>query len=141
MPRSVGSPARSLRWIAWFDLAVTGLFALPFIAWPALSLLMEAEASLFGPARVHALPAAPWSLFVNLMGMLGVLWATARLIVEDRRLWLLDAGGRIVVGLAIIYGLWALGLPWLFAGFVLTEFGGALWTFVACRQNPLASNS
>jgi hypothetical protein len=127
--------------IAWFDLCVTGVFALPFIAWPLLVLVMQGETALFGPARVHALPQAPWSLFVNLMGILGVIWALARLIVADRRLVQLDAAGRVAVAAAIIYGLLALNLPLLFAAFVMTELGGAALEFVALSQIPLASDS
>jgi hypothetical protein len=132
---------RLLRFIAWFDLIVTGVFALPFIAWPLLVLVMQGETALFGQARVHALPQAPWSLFVNLMGILGVIWALARLMVDDRRLVQLDAVGRVAVAVAILYGLFALNLPLLFAAFVVTELGGAALEIVALSQKPLASDS
>ncbi len=141
MAQSAPLTTKSLRWIAWFDLAVTGAFALPFIAWPVLDILMQVEGALFGPARVQALPQAPWSLFVNLMGILGVVWALARLIVDDRRLVRLDAAGRVAVAVSILYGLWTLNLPLLFAAFVVTELGGAALEFVALSQKSLARDS
>jgi hypothetical protein len=132
---------RSVRWIAWFDLVVTGAFALPFVAWPLIDIVMQAEGAMFGPTRVHALPQAPWSLFINLMGVLGIVWAIARLVVEDWRLIKIDAAGRIAVAIFIVYGLAVLNLPLLFGAFVISELGGSLIELVAIKQKPLASES
>jgi hypothetical protein len=87
------------------------------------------------------LPQAPWSLFINLMGVLGIVWAIARLVVEDWRLIKIDAAGRIAVAIFIVYGLAVLNLPLLFGAFVISELGGSLIELVAIKQKPLASES
>jgi hypothetical protein len=126
--------AHKLRWIAWFDLCVTALFALPFVAMLVIGMLLKLEATLFGPARAVVVPDAPWSIFISIMGVLGVMWAIARLVVEDDRLCLIDAVARLFVAALIGYGLIALSLPLVFAFFILSEVVGALVTWLQKRR-------
>jgi hypothetical protein len=127
--------AARLRWVAWLDLIVTGLFVIPSVAVTVIALLMGLEVELFGSARVAPLPAPPWSIFISLMGVLGVLWATARLIVMDDRLCLLDAVARMVVAALILYGLIKLNLPLIFTAFIVTEFLGTVATALLWRRS------
>jgi hypothetical protein len=126
--------APRLRWVAWLDLVVTGLFVFPAIAHGVIALLLDVELGLFGPGRVVPLPVAPWSIFISLMGILGVVWASARLIVEDDRLCLIDAAARMIVASLIVYGLLLMSLPWVFVGFILTELLGTVATAILWRQ-------
>ncbi len=121
--------AARLRWIAWFDLGLTALFILPAIAAAFLGALMALENALFGPARVLAMPDAPWFVFISLTGVLGVVWAIARLIVGDERLVLLDAFARLLVAGVILEALLFRGLPLVFGAFIVTELAGtvAVW--------------
>jgi hypothetical protein len=128
---------RHVRWIAWLDLAVTSLFIFPAVASAFLALLMTLESAVFGPARVMAAPAASWFIFVSLTGILGVVWAVARLITNDDRLVLLDAGARVAVAALLLEALFFRSLPLVFGAFVATELigsvvVGALWR--AARQ-------
>jgi hypothetical protein len=83
---------------------------------------------------VTALSIAPWSIFISLMGLLGVVWAMARLIVEDDRLCLIDAIARMFVAGLIIFGLIAMNLPWVFFAFILTELVGTIATLTLWRR-------
>jgi hypothetical protein len=127
--------APHVRWVAWLDLIVTGAFVLPSIATGVIALLLDLELSFFGPGRVTALPTAPWSIFISLMGLLGVVWAIARLIVEDDRLCLIDAVARMFVAGLIIFGLIAMNLPWIFFAFILTELVGTIATLILWRRD------
>jgi hypothetical protein len=120
--------------IAWFDLGVTALFILPPVAALLLSVLMGLEQQLFGPARVSALPAAQWFIFMSLMGILGVVWAVARLWLNDDRLWYLDAMARCVVALMLVQAIVFSGLPLVFGAFVATELIGAAWVWLVARR-------
>jgi hypothetical protein len=130
--------APKLRWIAWFDLFVTALFVLPAIAQAVLGALLSVESLVFGLARVGALPTQPWSVFVSLMGVLGVVWAIARLIVLDDRLCWIDAIARIIVALILVQALLFTGLPHVFWGFVGTELLGSVFTLLAVRRATAA---
>lgn len=64
-------------------------------------------------------------MFVNIMGVLGVIWAIARLTIPTEELARLDALGRIVVAALIIHAItWgATPVLWLF---VMTELAGSV---------------
>jgi hypothetical protein len=133
------SIAPHVRWVAWLDLIVTGAFVIPSIATGVIALLLDLELGLFGPERVTALPVTPWSIFISLMGILGVVWALARLIVEDDRLCLIDAIARMFVAGLIIFGLIAMNLPWVFIAFIVTELLGTVATLTLWRRKESAA--
>ena len=114
-----------IRACAAFDLAVTGLLALPFTARAFVDALYALEAALFGAAPgAPALPAVAW-LFVNLAGALGVLWALVRLARPEPWLARADAVARCGVA-ALIAGYVAGGaVPRVLLAFVATELLGA----------------
>lgn len=64
-------------------------------------------------------------MFVNIMGVLGVIWAIARLTNPTEELARLDALGRMVVAALIIHAItWgATPVLWLF---VMTELAGSV---------------
>ncbi len=63
-------------------------------------------------------------MFVNIMGVLGVIWAMARLANPTEELARLDALGRLIVAALIIHAItWgATPILWLF---VMTELAGS----------------
>ncbi len=122
--------APKLRWVAWLDLAVTGVFLFPPLAMMVIKVLLLVEQHVFGDARLALLPSLPWSIFISLMGILGVVWALARLIVSDDRLCQIDAIARLGVATLIAYGLFAMALPWVFAAFIATELLGTVATYI-----------
>ena len=117
---------------------MTGAFVVPSLALAIIALLLDLELNLFGPGRVTALPAHPWSIFISLMGILGVVWAIARLVVEDDRLCLIDAVARMCVAGLIIFGLVAMNLPVVFIGFIVTELVGTIATLALWRRKEIA---
>jgi hypothetical protein len=126
--------APKLRWIAWFDLAVTALFIFPPVAAAFLGSLLQMERHAFGPARALPLPAAPWFLFISLTGVLGVVWAAARLITNDDRLVMLDACARLGVATLLVHALFFGGLPLVFVAFIGTELFGSVATWFVLRK-------
>ena len=124
---------RVMRGWAFLDLVVTGMLALPVVSSAFIALLYGLEGAVFGPRE--APPFAPVQLFfVNLAGVLGVLWALARIFEGTRFLALCDTAGRCVVaawiGLALVA---EPGAPRILLLFVATELLGAVHQAIAIR--------
>jgi hypothetical protein len=124
---------RSVRAFAGFDLAVTGCLAVPPLARAFVQVLFAGDAALgLGSLRVEFQP-LHW-LFVNLAGVLGVLWALARLRTPTPELALLDVGGRLAVAAVILHATAAGGMTPLLHFFVASEIGGAVTQYWAVRR-------
>ena len=67
-------------------------------------------------------------MFVNIMGILGVIWALARIGAPNDELSRLDALGRIIVAALIIHAITWGATPILWA-FVATELIGSALQF------------
>jgi hypothetical protein len=109
-----------IRACAAFDLLVTGLLALPHVARAFVGALYALD----GAGAAPELPGVAW-FFVNLAGVLGVLWALVRLLRPEPWLARADAIGRCGVA-ALIAGYLAAGeVPRVMLAFVATELLGA----------------
>lgn len=105
------------------DFAVTLPLALPVISYWLLGyiyhvdqvMLMNSPVPTFEPIAM---------LFVNITGVLGVIWAVARISTPTEALARLDALARIVVAALIIHAItWgATPVLWLY---VVSEIGGS----------------
>ena len=123
---------RVARGWAMLDLAVTSSMALP----PSAAFLADLILALSGePAReLDGLT----HFFLCLAGVLGVLWALARILEPTRCLVTAVAVGRLVVS-ALIAGFVAVGgAPIALLAFVVTEVAGSLHQFVALRRSANA---
>ncbi len=115
---------RIYRISAWYDLLVSWPFALPLtlgLIWG--SVITPLNASLgFAPVPdldVHAM------LFGNFFGAVVVIWATARLSLDDVRLAVFDGVGRLLFSFAMITAL-ANGISPIIWGFLVPEFAFAV---------------
>ena len=125
--------ARIVRVFAGFDLVVTGCLAIPPFAHAFLRILFAGDAALdLGSLRVEFHP-LHW-LFVNLAGVLGVLWAVARLRTPTPELALLDVVGRLAVAAVILHATGAEGITPLLHVFVASELLGAAVQYWAVRR-------
>ncbi len=124
---------RVMRGWAGLDLVVTGMLALPVVSGAFIAALYALEGWLFEPEAVPAF--APVQLFfVQLAGVLGVLWALARIFEPTRFLAICDTVGRCVVATWIGLALAGEpGAPRLLLLFVATELIGAVHQFLALR--------
>lgn len=111
--------------VAWFDLWVTTPLALPFFAEIYVSLIYYAHFQLGFGGTVPGFAPFHW-MFINIMGVLAVLWALIRLRLPIREFALADAYARLVVAALIVYWIW-LGATPVMSAFVLTEIAGALY--------------
>lgn len=123
-----------LRAVAWADFAVTLPFALPFIADAMIVLIygIDRGLDLGTPALLFEMgPLA--MMFVHIMGVLGVIWALARLRNLSPDLARIDAFARIAVAVLIVYAMMEGATPvlWLF---VATEIAGSIVEFMALRK-------
>ncbi len=117
---------RTIRGFAALDLLVTAPLAVPGVAGGLLALLYRLDAALGGAAgAVPALPSLGW-LFVHLAGILGVVWAVARLRMPDPRLARIDGVGRTAVAGLLSLGILGGDVPAVFWAFVATELAGAV---------------
>lgn len=128
-------PTRLIKAVAWCDFAVTLPFALPFIAEALIALIYGIDHTLgFGTPALF-FEAGPFGLmFVHIMGMLGVVWALARLRQPLPELARIDAVARLAVAALIIYAISMGATPvlWLF---VATEIVGSVLQFTVLRKN------
>jgi len=104
---------------AWYDLIVTWPFAIPI----TLSVFW---ASVLAPVNVmlgfEPLPALGTHavLFGNFFGSLVVIWALARLYLNDTRLAIFDGIGRLLFSVAMINAI-MMGITPLIWGFLIPE--------------------
>jgi len=115
---------RTIRFFAWLDLAVTGLLALPVTAPLVIDLVYWLHDAL--PLAPLARPALGDTAmaFVNIMGIIGVIWALARLKAPSLLLARLDGWGRFAVAAVLLWYMQGTLSPVFFL-FVLTELAGA----------------
>ncbi len=117
---------------AMLDLAVTSSMAVPpsaaFLADLILALSGEPKRELDGLTH----------FFLCLAGVLGVLWALARIHEPTRFLVAADAIGRLVVSALIVGFIGFGGAPIALAGFVATEVAGSVHQFLALRRSANA---
>lgn len=124
---------KTIRGVAWVDLAVTLPFALPFIAEAVVALIYILDRWLgFGTPAILFEMGPLAMMFVHIMGVLGVVWALARLRVPSPLLARIDALARLAVAALIVYAVAEGATPvlWLF---VVTEIGGSAVQFAALR--------
>lgn len=125
---------KALRTVAWADLAVTLPFALPFIADAMIVLIYGIDRSLGFSTPAFLFEMGPLAMmFVHIMGVLGVVWALARLRGASPDLARIDAFARIAVAVLIVYAVMQGATPvlWLF---VATEIAGSVVEFMALRK-------
>jgi hypothetical protein len=125
--------ARVVRACAAFDLVVTGCLAVPPFARVFLDLLFAGDLALGLGAQRVAFEPMHW-LFVNLAGVLGVLWALVRLRTPTFELALFDVLGRLAVAAVILHAMSASGMTPLLHFFVGTELAGAAAQYWAVRR-------
>jgi hypothetical protein len=107
---------------AWalLDLLVTGLLVLPVTAEAMLRLFHSSSGQELPPfAPIH-------QMMTTLAGLLGVVWALARLRNPIPSLVWIDVSGRCVVGASILWFVLARGAPDALLAFSVSEVGGAL---------------
>lgn len=125
--------ARIVRGFAGFDLAVTGCLAIPPLARVVLPRLVAGGAAP-GLGSLHSEFLPLHVLFVNLAGVLGVLWAIARLRTPTPELALLDVAGRLAVAALILHATASAGMTPLLHFFVGSEIAGAFAQYWAVRR-------
>jgi hypothetical protein len=126
--------AKVIRGFAWADLAITLPFALPFIAEAVIALLYFIDRWLGFDTPSIMFETGPFGLmFVHIMGVLGVLWAMARLRRPEAELARMDVRARLVVTALILYAI-ALGATPVLWLFVVSEVAGSATQFAVLRQ-------
>lgn len=124
-----------IRGAAWCDLIVTLPFALPFVADAVIVLIYGIDRWLgFGTPAIMFETGPLAMMFVHIMGVLGVVWAFARLRQPSVEMARLDAGARLVVAALILYAMAEGATPvlWLF---VATEIIGSAAQFAVLRRS------
>jgi len=124
---------KAIRGVAWADLAVTLPFALPFIAEAVIALIYVLDRWLDSGTPAVLFEMGPLAMmFVHIMGVLGVVWALARLRIPSPFLARTDALARLAVAGLIVYAMMEGATPvlWLF---VATEIGGSAVQFAVLR--------
>lgn len=112
-----------IRGFAWLDFAITLPFALPYVSHWLIGLIYHIDFLLGFASPIPGFD--PVSLmFVNIMGVLGVIWALARIGAPTEYLSRLDGLGRLVVAALIIHAITWGATPVLWA-FVATELAGS----------------
>lgn len=124
--------SKIIRLCAGFDLIVTALFALPFLAKAFFSVLFYLNGLISEPVPMPEF--SPLNmLFINLMGTLGVVWALARLAFPMAKFGWIDAWARLWVSALIIFYLTQPGVPVILSLFIATELIGAWAQFWKLR--------
>lgn len=127
-------PARTVRFWAWLDSAVSWSLALPPLA-PWFLKGIYALNGLFG-GEPQPPPFEPIHLlFVSLTGSLVSVWVLARLLHPVGLLAVIDGWARLWVGASLIW-IMALGGPPVLWLFVATEWAGGVAQLRAAYRKP-----
>ena len=132
---------RIVRASAWYDLAVTWPFALPW-TWTWLhQQLVALDQALQLPGDFHPMDGTQL-LFANLMGSVVVVWALARILSPSVLLGRLDATARVLFAIWQIYAV-CHGASTLVLAFTAVEvvFGVAQWWRVTPQSRLQAEMS
>ncbi len=124
---------RWVRAVAVFDLIATGLLAVPVWSDHVLAWLLSGFGLLGSPADWLPLPLTT-SIFLNLAGLLGVLWNGYRLLSPEPLLVRMDQWGRIAVAALLGYFLICRGAPVVLWLFVASELIGSAVEWRALRR-------
>lgn len=134
LPATDHVPAKTVRFWAMLDTGVLSL-ALPFTAKLFLGALYALNGWLGGEATPPVF--APIQMFfVNLSGVMVLVWCAARLLHPVGLMALIDAIGRVLVSALIAYFIVvedAIPVLWLFVG---TEMAGAIVQGRAVLRRP-----
>lgn len=114
----------AVRAFALSDVAVTGLLALPWIADRFLALLLTSFGLDGSPGDLSFEPLM--MVFVNLAGILGVLWNGRRYVAPTVDLVRWDMWGRLAVAALLVFHVVTNDLPSVMLLFVVSELAGAL---------------
>ncbi|MBW2241502.1 MAG: hypothetical protein JRH01_05905 [Deltaproteobacteria bacterium] len=102
---------------------MTAALAIPPVARGFFELLYRIQGALFETTPLPSLPPVAW-LFVNIAGVLGVVWAIVRIRRPSTSLALTDAIARCFVAALIVYYVVTTPVPLVFLAFVATEVVG-----------------
>ena len=125
---------RTVRFWALLDSSVLAL-ALPFTATLFLHAIYWLNGLLGGESAAPAFGAMQM-FFVNLSGVLVGVWVAARLLMPIGLLAFIDAVGRTLVALLIVWFVLAQDAPPVLWFFVFTEGIGAVAQLRACLAAP-----
>ncbi|HEV7732106.1 MAG TPA: hypothetical protein VGR62_08085 [Candidatus Binatia bacterium] len=115
----------TLRRVAMLDLALTLPFALPIVAERVVVLLQDVDQMLgLGTPFVRLDPMH--LLFMNLMGVIAVVWNWARLRSHSTELATMDVPARCVVAGLIVFYVAVMRVTPVLLLFAATEIGGAV---------------
>jgi hypothetical protein len=122
-----------VRAVALFDLVVTAILAFPVSGRGFVDLVFRLNGYFGGVSTSPAFDSVHW-LFVNLAGVLGVVWALARLVEPSRLLASLDAAGRVAVSILILWYVVLGSAPGMSLAAVVTELAGAVVQVCVARD-------
>lgn len=117
--------APQARRVAWLDLWLTTPLALPFFSEIYISILHAMHVALGLQGAVPGFAPIHWA-FINIVGVMAVMWALVRLRYPIREFALTDAYARITIAAILVFWIWQGATPMLTL-FVATEIGGALY--------------
>ncbi|HEY0973905.1 MAG TPA: hypothetical protein VGE57_05380 [Solimonas sp.] len=124
---------RWVRAVAVFDLIVTASLAIPVASEYVMAWLLSGFG--FAGAASDWLPLPlTTALFLNLAGLLGVLWNGYRVLNPEPLLVRMDQWGRIVVAAVLAWYLLARGAPVVLWLFVASELAGSIIEWRALRR-------
>jgi hypothetical protein len=130
--RSRAARHATLRRVAMFDVVLTLPFAIPLVAERVVLLLLDLDHFLGIATPTPRLdPLA--LLFMNLMGVLAVVWNWARVRTRTTDLASLDVPARCVVAALILFYVAVMRVTPLLLLFVATEIAGAVVQHRALR--------
>lgn len=130
--RSRAARQATLKRVALLDVALTLPFAIPLVAERVVLVLLDVDHLLgFATPTPRLDPLA--LLFMNLMGVIAVVWNWARFRTKTTELASLDVPARCVVSAVILFYVSVMRVTPILLLFVATEIGGAVVQHRALR--------
>lgn len=117
---------KTLNKTAYIELCLCVFFALPPL-FPFMLKMMEFVHEALGSHGQFPLLTSVGYLFAHLFGVFGVVWAIARIWIQDTRLVMLDNLIRVIFALLMVYYIWSRDLSYAIFIFVAFELLGVVY--------------
>lgn len=118
--------------VSVIDLILVGPMAVPGISHAIIELIAMADHALGLHSEVGEMNAVGM-LFMNITGVLAIIWCVTRIKAPSVNLAWYDIYGRLAVAFILAFYAFVSGMSVIFAFFMATELAGAVWQMRATQ--------
>lgn len=125
--------AKEIKRVSIIDLCLVGPMAVPGVSHAIIDLIAMIDHALGLHSEVGEMNAVGM-MFMNVVGVLAIVWSVARIKAPAEHLAWLDIYARLAVAFILAFYSFVSGMSVVFAFFMATELIGAVWQMRATQM-------